>query len=218
MAMVVIMIVMIMVMIVMIMPVMVMAMMIMLMMIMPVMIMPLMAVRGVCFGGIGTALWLKGCLDGAQLGAQGLKRRLEALIGPNTQRGFGDFNRHMAIADMPGQPRQNLRISGANLDEHLGRSHHFDQPAVFQFKRVAAAQMHRLRQIQQKLQTACPHHMQAAMMPVLGIQQHAVSRLYLPTAPPLHFGGAWHARMVIGHGEAPKTTWRARGRDAQRHQ
>lgn len=182
----------------------VMIMMIMVMMIVVVMPMVMMIMLRMAFRGISAAFRLEGGLDGAQLGTHTLQRGLKTLIGPNAQRRPGDFDRNMAVANMPGQPRQNPRVSGTDLDEPFGRGHHFDQPAILKFKRIAAAQMQRLRQIKQKLQSADAHHMQTPLVPVLEIQQHAVSRLARPMPSSLHFGGARRMEMVIGHGEAPK--------------
>ena len=45
----------------------------------------------------------------------------------------------MPVAEMPGKPNQMLRIAASDFKERLGRSHHLDQPAIFEHQRVATA-------------------------------------------------------------------------------
>ena len=177
--------------------------------VMVMMFMPMMLVLFMPFVGVSASFRFEGGLDRTKLGTQSLQRGLKTMISPNAQRRPGDFNRHVAIADRPRQPCQNLRVSGTNLDEHFGRSHHFNQPAIRQFKRIAATQVQRFRKIKQKLQAPLAHHVQPPLVPVLEIQQHAVSRLAFPMASLPHFGGAQAMRRIIGHGEAPKSTMRS---------
>ena len=55
----------------------------------------------------------------------------------------------MPVAEVPGKPDQMLRIAASDFKERLGRSHHLDQPAIFEHQRVATAQDDRSFQIEQ---------------------------------------------------------------------
>ena len=57
----------------------------------------------------------------------------------------------MAVAEMPGDPNQMLRIVAANFGQRLRRRDHLDQPAIVEHQRVAAAQRDRVFQVEQKL-------------------------------------------------------------------
>ena len=54
----------------------------------------------------------------------------------------------MAVAEMPGEPRQRRKVGGARLDQRLGLGHHLDQRAVVQHQRVVGAQPHRLGEVE----------------------------------------------------------------------
>ena len=57
------------------------------------------------------------------------------------------LHRHMAVAEMPGEPRQRGHVGGARLDQRLGRGHDLDQRAVVEQQRIVGAQPHRLCEI-----------------------------------------------------------------------
>ena len=60
----------------------------------------------------------------------------------------------MAVAEMPGEPRERGKIGGARLDQRLGLGHDLDQLAVVEHQRVVGAQPHRLGQIESRRR--CP--------------------------------------------------------------
>src|ERR1700681_564957 len=95
---------------------------------------------GMATAGIGAALGIERCLDLDHARAQTFDHRLDDVVAPYPQALRGDLRRQMAVAEMPGDAHQMLRIGSANLDQRLGCGDHLDQPAVLQHQRIAAAQ------------------------------------------------------------------------------
>ena len=98
--------------------------------------------------GIGAAFRLERRLDRDDLGAEALQQCLDRRIAPQPQPALQHLHRHMAVAEMPGEPRQRRQIGGARLDQRLGLRHHLDQPAVVEHQRIVGAQPHRLGEIE----------------------------------------------------------------------
>ena len=97
---------------------------------------------------VGAALGLERRVDGDDLGAEALQQRLDRRIALEPQPALQNLHRHMAVAEMPGEPRQRRQIGGARLDQRLGLRHHLDQPAIVEQQRVVGAQPHRLGEIE----------------------------------------------------------------------
>jgi hypothetical protein len=98
----------------------------------------------------------------------------------------------MPIAEMPGDPDQMQRIGAADFDQRLGRGDHFDQPAVLEHERVAAAQRHRVFEIEQEFQPARARHRHPTPMPVVEIEHDGIGGRLVPAMLALNFGGADH--------------------------
>jgi hypothetical protein len=75
---------------------------------------------------------------------------------------------------MPGDPDQMQRIDAADFHQRLGRGNNFDQPAVFQHQRVAAAQRDGVFPIEQELQPARPRHRHPPPVPVVEIEHDGI--------------------------------------------
>ena len=98
----------------------------------------------------------------------------------------------MAVAEMPGDPHQVLRIAAANLDQRLRRRHHLDQTAVLEHQRVAAAQRHRVFEIEQEFEPARAGHRHPPPVPIIEIEHDGIGRRFLPVMMALDSGGADH--------------------------
>ena len=86
----------------------------------------------------------------------------------------------MAIAEMPGDPNQMLRIAAANLDQRLRRRHHLDQAAIVEHQRVAAAQRDGVFEVEQKREPARAGHRHPPPVPIVEIEHHGVCGGLLP--------------------------------------
>jgi len=130
------------------------------------------AVRGGL--GIGAAFRIERRFDLDDAGPQPLHHCLDDVVAPDAQ-GLGhDLGRQMAVAKMPGDPDQMMRIRTLDLDQRLGRRNHLDQPAILQHQRVTAAQRDRIFEIEQEGQSARAGHSHAPPVAVVEIEHDRV--------------------------------------------
>ena len=161
-----------------------------------------MIVPGVVMCGLGrfisAGVGLEGRLDMAHLRAEATHHVLQHMVATDAQAIGEDLRRGMAIADVIGDAGELARVSATRLRQLLGRGDDFDQPPVLQHQRVAAAQNHGVRQVEQEFGSARRLHRHAAAMPAFVIQHDRVGRRGAPGA----LGGdeirTDHDRFLIG--------------------
>jgi len=159
------------------------------------MILPGMRVRGfrrMCMAGIGAAFRIERRLDLDDARAQPFHHRLDDVIPANAQPFWHDLRRQMTIAEMPGDPHQMERINPADFDQRLGRSNHLDQPAVFQYQRIAAAQRDRVFQVEQEFEPARAGHRHPPPVPIVEIEHDGIGCGLCPAMLTPNFRGADH--------------------------
>ena len=127
--------------------------------------------------GISAAFRIERRFDGDDARAETPHHLLDNVIAPNAKALAGDLRRQMTIAEMPRDPHQMLRIGAANLHQRLRCSDDLDQPAVVQHQRIAAAQRHRLFQVQQEFKSARTGHSHAPPVPVVETENHRINGL-----------------------------------------
>jgi hypothetical protein len=139
-------------------------------------VMVTMIMRGVIMRrlGIRPALGIERRLDLDDPRAQSLHHRLDDVIAADAQALWHDLGRQMAIAEVPGDPNQMQRIGAADFHQRLGRGNHFDQPAVLQHQRIAAAQRDGVFQIEQEFQPARSRHRHPPPVPVVEIEHDGI--------------------------------------------
>jgi hypothetical protein len=115
------------------------------------------------------------------------------MIAADPQRTGHDLGRQMAIAQMPGHARELPRIGADDFQEQLRRGDNLDQTAVFKEQRIAAPQLGRRRQIEQKGHAGIAGHGNAPAVPVVVIENDAVGRLARPS------GGRSDGDSAHGH-------------------
>lgn len=173
----------------------------MIVMIVPVIVMRVALVRvlGLSNRLIGARVGLERRLDMADLGAKPAHHVLQHMIAPHAQPVVENLRLDVAIADVIGDARQLARIAAAHFRQLFRRGHDFDQATVFQNQRVAAAQRHGLRQIEQKFSAARARHRHAAAMAPLVVENNGVGGGRLPGAPGADKIRADHAfpRMLL---------------------
>jgi hypothetical protein len=133
-----------------------------------------------CVTGIGirAAFGIERRLDLDHAGTEALHHRLDDVVASDAQ-GLGhDLRRQMTVAEMPADADEMVRIMAANLEQRLGRRDHFDQPAIFQHQRIAAAQRDGILQVEQELETARPRHRHAAAVPTVEIEHDRIRRRF----------------------------------------
>jgi len=133
---------------------------------------------------IGAAFGIERRLDLDHTRAQPLHHLLDHVIPPDAQALAHDLRWKMTVAEMPGDPHQMLRIGSPDLDQRLRRRHHFDQPAVLQHQRIAAAQGHGVFEVEQKFQPARPRHRHPPPVPVVKVKHYRIGRRFRPAVLP----------------------------------
>lgn len=160
-----------------------------------VMIMPVgmrlmrMLVRGT---GVGAAFGIERRLDLDDARAKALYHRLDNVIAAYAQGLWHDLGRQMAVAEVPGDPDQMMRIAPLDLDQRLGRRHHVDQPPVLEHQRIPSAQRDGVLKIEQKLNSARARHRHPPPMPIVEIKDDGIGRRFLPAMLAQDFGRADH--------------------------
>ncbi len=103
----------------------------------------------ICAGyGIGPALRLKRRIDRGDLRTRGLQQRFDIARSAHAQAIGQKFDRHMAVAEVPGEPRQRRRIGRSHLEQWFGFRHDLDETTVVEQQNVVVAQPHRLGEIE----------------------------------------------------------------------
>jgi hypothetical protein len=159
------------------------------------MIVPGMPVRGfrrMCMAGIGAAFGIERRLDLDDARAQALHHRLDDVIPADAQPFWHDLRRQMTIAEMPGDPHEMERINPADFDQRLGSSNHLDQPAVFQYQRITAAQRDRVFQVEQEFEPARARHRHPPPVPIVEIEHDGIGCGLCPAMLTPDFRGADH--------------------------
>jgi hypothetical protein len=150
---------------------------------------------GVAAAGIGAAFGIEWCLDLDHARAQALDHRLDDVIAPDTQALRHDLRRQMAIAEMPGDANQMMRVGPPDLDQWLRRRDHFDQPPVLKHQCITATQHDGVFQVEQELKSPRTGHRHPPPVPVVEIKHHGIGRRFGPAMLPLDLSCADHANM-----------------------
>jgi hypothetical protein len=153
--------------------------------------------------GIGAAFGIKGRFDLDHARAQSLHHCLDDMVAPDAQAARGDLGRQMAVAEMPGDPDQMLRIGAANLDQRLRRRDDLDQPAIVEHQRIAAAQHGGVFQIEQEFEPARAGHRHPPAMTIVKIKHDGVGRRLIPAMRTANLRGAGHMANFPVNGRRP---------------
>ena len=106
-----------------------------------------------------------------------------------------ELHGQVPVAEMPGDARESGRIRRMDDQQLFGARDHAGEAAVLGGERVAVAQAHRLRQVEQQFAPGLGDQQDAAAMAVVVVDQHAVMRvLEVPAAGGKHVDGA-HVRV-----------------------
>ncbi|HKD77764.1 MAG TPA: hypothetical protein VKB76_19825, partial [Ktedonobacterales bacterium] len=147
---------------------------------------------------IGAAFGIERRLDLDHARPQPLHHRLDHVIPADAQALRHDLGRQMAVAEMPGDADQMMRIGALDLDQRLGCGHHLDQPSILQHQRVTTAKSNGVFQVEQEFQSARPSHRHPPPVAVVEIQHHGVGRRLRPAMLPPDLRCADHASILCG--------------------
>lgn len=123
---------------------------------------------------IGTALGLERRRDEADLGPQFLDQFHEHIIIANAKRIRQQLRRRMAIAEMPGNPRNDMRIDRAEFNQTFRFAGHDDDVTRLQFEAIAIDKCRRLREIDKKLRALGTRQRAPATAAIVEIQLNRV--------------------------------------------
>ncbi len=96
---------------------------------------------------IGAAFRLEWRIDRRDLGAERRQQGFDRGRALHADAVRQQLNGDMAVAEVPGEPRQRGHIGGARLDQRLRRRHHFDACAIVKQQQIVGAQPHRAMQV-----------------------------------------------------------------------
>jgi hypothetical protein len=163
---------------------------------MPVIVMRMIVVPMRMAGlGIGPAFGIERRLDLDHPRAKPLHHGFDDVIAADAQ-GFGhELRRQMAIAEVPGDADEMVRIVAADLEQRLGCRNHFDQPSVLQHQRIAAAQCNGILQVEQEFETSRPCHRHAAAVPIVEIEHDRIRRRFREAVLSLNLRRPDHALL-----------------------
>jgi hypothetical protein len=146
--------------------------------------------------GVIAALGFEWRLDGGDFRSGRLEDGFEFGIAAQAQTILHYLNRDVAVAEMPGEPRERHRILDAHFEQRLGFRHHLDRRAIIEQQRVVGAQANRSLEIQFDAGAAAAED-ESALGAALGIGQNQ----RIDDARVLARVGSAHGRRDQGLGE-----------------
>lgn len=150
-------------------------------------------------GFIGTALRLEGRFDHLDGGAKTTRHLLQHVVAGDADAIREKLRRHMAVAEMPGESRQMMRVLRHDLRHRLlGRHHPHDAP-IFEREAVTILQPRRLDEVEQKRHVALAAHGDTAAVASVMRQHHTVGGGGgIPAAGGKHSAGTDHGTTPVG--------------------
>ena len=131
---------------------------------------------------VGSAIGLERRFDMHDLCTEHFHHVFQHMI-PADANALGEyFRRRVPVAEVIGEAHHEAGIMGADFRQLFRRSNDFDQPTIFQHQRIAAADVHGVRQVEQEFGSAYTFHGDAAAVPLVVVQHHAVGGLCVPGA------------------------------------
>jgi hypothetical protein len=153
------------------------------------------AIMGVAGLHVSAALGIERRFEPDDPGPKSFGHRLDDLIAADAQRLRQDFYRQMAVAEMPGDPRQAEPVGGPDLRQRLRRGDDLDNAPVLEAQSVAAAQHRGFREIEQEGETADAGHGQPPAIAVVKIEHHCVGWRARPLAGSYNLVSTQHHRL-----------------------
>lgn len=141
---------------------------------------------------IGAALGIERRIERDHAGAKTYDHRLDHRIAADAQRFWHDFGRQMAVAEVPGEPRQRQGIGGPDLSQRFRLGDHFHGSSILELQPIATAQHRRLREVEQEREPSNAGHGHPTAIAFVEIEHHRVGRSAGPMAGRDDFLSAQH--------------------------
>ena len=129
---------------------------------------------------IGAALGVERALDTAHLGAQPVHHVGDHVIVADVDDALTDLGGEVPVAEVPGDPRQLVRIGAADLEKRLGRRLDGNEGAILEPDAVARAQARRFGEIEQEGEPLRSGQHEAPPRTLVVVEPHDVGWLALP--------------------------------------
>jgi hypothetical protein len=171
-------------------------------MIVPAMIMCMVVVTrlgrvAMAAAGIGAAFGIERRFDLDHPRTQPLHHRLDDVIAPDPQAFADDLGRQMAVAEMPGNPDQMMRVGDADLEQRFRRRDHLDQPAIVEHQRIAAAQCDGIFEVEQEFQPPRRRHRHSPPVTIVEIEHDRIGGRLRPAMLRTDLGGSHHVDLLF---------------------
>ena len=147
--------------------------------------------------GIRAAFGIERRLDLDDAGAEPRHHRLDDVVAANPQALRHDLRRQMAIAEMPGDANQILRIGATDFQKQLGRRYDLNQSSVLEHQSVAATQCDRTLEVKQEFKPARARHRHPPAMTIVEIEHDRIGRRLTPAMGTANLRGADHAALFL---------------------
>jgi hypothetical protein len=163
-----------------------------------VVMMMTMAMRGVIVRRcIGAALGIERRFDGDHFDPEAARHFLDDVIAADAQSAAGQFDRKMAIAQMPSDAGERDGVLAADFRERLRRGDDFDDPSVLERQAIAGAQQHGFRQIEEKGEATHARHRKATTIAVVVVEDDGIGGSACPRAGGANGTSGEHGRWDI---------------------
>jgi len=129
---------------------------------------------------IRTAFGVERGFNRPDLAAKPRHHFLDHMVAADAQASAGDLHGQVPVAEMPGELQEMIRPFGADLAQRLGRADNLDEASILQLHRVACAQRHGFRQVEQELHTADGTQRDPPAMAIVELQHDTVGRIARP--------------------------------------
>lgn len=156
--------------------------------------------------GIGAAFRIERRLDLDHARTEPFDHRLDDMIAADAQALAHDLRRQVAVAQMPGEPHQMMRIVGADLQQRLRCCNDLDQATIFEHERIATAQGDGVLEVEQKCEPARAGHRHPPPMAVVEIEHDGIGGGLSPSMLSKHTRGADHAGTPILFNSVQRTS------------
>ena len=161
-------------------------------------IVPLFASVAMAATGIGAAFGIEWRFDLNHPRAQALHHGFDDMIAPDPQPLADDLGRQMAVAEVPGDPDQMMRIDAPDLEQRLRRRDHFDQPAIVEHQRITTAQRDRGLEVEQEFKSPRARHRHPPPVTVVEIEDDRIGRRLRPAMLGADLRSSDHADLSFG--------------------
>jgi len=145
--------------------------------------------------GVRAAFGIERRFDLHHLRTKPLHHGFNDMVAADTQALGHELRRQMAVAEMPGDADEMVRVVTADFQQRLGCRNHLDQTAVFQHQRIATAERNGSLQVEQKLEAPRPRHCHAAAVPIVEIEHDRIRRRFRKAVLSLNLRRPDHALL-----------------------